>query len=127
MLMTRVLLFAAVFMPVIATFVFCLTIIIVLCVYLKEHLKLAIQTAEDKQGMVELQEEGGPDEEEGERLSQKGSPYYERDKANLKVNPMYDQYGIHTKRDTMNFLMEMMPRDVFRADSHLDAGMKDSL
>ena len=90
MLMTRVLLFAAVFMPVIATFVFCLTIIIVLCVYLKEHLKLAIQTAEDKQGMVELQEEGGPDEEEGERLSQKGSPYYERDKANLKVNPMYD-------------------------------------
>jgi len=54
MLTTRALLFAAVFMPVIATLIFCLTIIIVLCVYLKEHLKLAIQTDEAKQGMVEL-------------------------------------------------------------------------
>ena len=76
--------------------------------------------------MVELQEEGGPEDDE-EPPSTKGSPYYERDKANLKVSSMYDQYGVRSKRDTMNFLLEMMPREIYRSEATLHGGAKDSL
>lgn len=104
-------------LPIVAVAVFILTIILVLCVYLKDHIKYG-GDAGAQPGMVEFRDEdvltlpdGDADIDNNQTIM--GSPYYERDQTNLKVSSAYNKYGLNTKRETMNFLLDMMPREEF--------------
>jgi hypothetical protein len=74
--------------PILAIFVYLLVVVIVICVYLKEHLKLTFLNRD--QHVIELHDEDNEiravDYEKGEIIpAPTGSPYYDRNTPNLMV------------------------------------------
>ena len=55
-------------------------------------------------------------QDEEEIVSIKGSPYYERIQSNLQVSKDLDKYGLNSKREAMNFFLDMMPREIYMED-----------
>jgi RAB protein geranylgeranyltransferase component A len=46
-----------------------------------------------------------------------GSPYYDRNTPNLKVHEQMQKYGLKSKREVMDFFLEMMPREIIKGDN----------
>ena len=71
--------------------------------------------------IIELNEEAEikPEEyENGEILPvPTGSPYYDRNTPNLKVKEQMQKYGLKSKREVMDFFLEMMPREIIKGNN----------
>ena len=68
---------------------FIVVVVIVLCVYLKEHFKISLFRSGNEG--TQMAENGQYDEmNDDEDVSIKGSPYYERSHSNLKVSKTLD-------------------------------------